>query len=167
SCSDNLAADPAEGLRAPPWLSSSFCPQRQFIAVRAGRAQQKPRSGQIVPEALDKPTQLAFIISGGSRKFGERNNPPVPLIQRGEEPPFSRRQLMPPPTLEDEREVLAIHARISIHQISGRDLRTTASAAAAPRRSGHEPIWSFNPVSIEPIDVLFGFSRIRNVTESP
>jgi len=145
SFSDSLAADPADRLREPPRLSSSFSPQRQFIAVRTVRKQQKPRSGQIVPESLDKPTQLAFIISGGSRKFGERNNPPVPLIQRGEEPPFSRRQLVPPPTLEDEREVLAIHARISIHQISGRDLRTTASAEAAPRRSSHEPLWSSIP----------------------
>jgi integrase len=145
SFSDSLAVAPGDRFGEAPRLTSFFCSQHQLIPVRAVRKQQKPRSSQIAPEPLDKPAQLALIISGGSHKFGERNNPPVPLIQRGEEPPFCRRQLIPPPTLEDEREVLPIYARIRIHQISGRDLRTTASAEAAPKRSSHEPLWWSSP----------------------
>ena len=40
---------------------------------------------------------------------------------------------MPLPTLEDKREVVPIYARISIHQIRGRDLGTAAPATNVPK----------------------------------
>jgi hypothetical protein len=44
---------------------------------------------------------------------------------------------MPLPTLEDKREVLPIYARISIHQIRGRDLGTAAPAVTSRKSAWH------------------------------
>jgi hypothetical protein len=85
------------------------------------RAQQKPRSDQAAPEAGDLCAYFALSISGRCRELCRRNDPPVPLVQRREELPFRRRQLMPEPTLEDKREVLPIHPGINVHQIRGGD----------------------------------------------
>jgi hypothetical protein len=52
---------------------------------------------------------FALSISGRCRELCRWNDPPVPLVQRREELPFRRRQLMPEPTLKDKREVLLIH----------------------------------------------------------
>jgi hypothetical protein len=109
------------------------------------RAQQKPRSDQAAPEAGDLCAYFALSISGRCRELCRRNDPPVPLVQRREELPFRRRQLMPEPTLEDKREVLPIHPGINVHQIRVGDFCAAASAETPPgwtylrQRLGDEP----------------------------
>jgi hypothetical protein len=44
---------------------------------------------------------------------------------------------MPLPTLEDKREVLPIYARISVHQIRGRDLGTASPAVTSRKSAWH------------------------------
>ena len=96
------------------------------------REQQKPRSNQAAPEAVDLCAYPALSISGRCRELRNRNDSTVPLVQRREELPFRRRQLMPPPTLEDKREVLPIYTGINVDQIRGGDLCAAASAEAPP-----------------------------------
>jgi hypothetical protein len=74
--------------------------------VRDVRNHQKPRSSQTAPKALYKSAQFVLGISGRCRELRERNDPPVPLVQRREQSPFRRRQLTSLPTLEEKREVL-------------------------------------------------------------
>jgi hypothetical protein len=135
----NASCTHAVPARAPPSL---FFPHDQFIAVLDVRNHQKPRSSQAAPEALYKSAQFVLGISGRCRELRERNDPPVPLVQRREELPFRRRQLMPEPTLEDKREVLPIYARIGVHQVRGGDLCATAPAEAPPGQTCHEYLWS-------------------------
>jgi hypothetical protein len=85
---------------------------------------------------------VALSNSGRCRELRERNDPPVPLVQRREELPFRRRQLMPSPTLEDKREVLPIYTGINVDQIRGGDLCAAASAEKPPRWTWHEHLWS-------------------------
>jgi hypothetical protein len=125
--------------RAPPSL---FFPHDQFMAVRDVRNHQKPRSSQAPPKALYKSAQFALGISGRCRELRERNDPPVPLVQRREQSPFRRRQLTSLPILEEKREVLPIYARIGIHQVRGGDLCATAPAEAPPGQTCHEYLWS-------------------------
>jgi hypothetical protein len=102
------------------------------------REQQKPRSNQAAAEAVDLRAYLALSISGRCREFREWNDAPVPLIQRREELPFRRRQLMLPPTLEDKREVLPIDTGINVDQIRGGDLCAAASTETPPAWAWHE-----------------------------
>jgi hypothetical protein len=120
---------------APPSL---FFPHDQFIAVRDVRNHQKPRSSQAAPEALYKSAQFALGISGRCRELRERDDPPMPLVQRREQSPFRRRQLTSLPTLEEKREVLPIYARIGVHQVRGGDLGATAPTEAPPGQTCHE-----------------------------
>src|SRR5258707_15551222 len=106
------------------------------------REQQKPRSDQAAPEAVDMRAYVALSNSGRCRELRERNDPPVPLVQRREELPFRRRQLMPAPTLNDKREVLPIYTGINVHQIRGGDLCAAASAETPPGWTCHEHLWS-------------------------
>lgn len=96
------------------------------------REQQEPRSKQTAPEAVDLCAYLALSISGRCCELRDWNDPPVPVVKRREELPFRRRQLMPPPTLEDKREVLPIYTGINVDQIRGGDLCAAASAEAPP-----------------------------------
>jgi hypothetical protein len=88
---------------------------------------------QTAPEAANNSPQLALRISGCCRQFHQRNYSPVPLVQRRKDPPFRRRQPIPPPTLEHKREVLPIYTGINIHQIRCEDLGTAAPAETSPR----------------------------------
>jgi len=108
---------------------------------------------------MDKAVKVALGISGRCRKLRQRNDPPVPLVQRCKEPPFCRRQLLPPPALEDKREVLPIYTRISIHQIRGCYLGATASAEP---RAWHEPPLIIKSIFFDFDDGLFRFVRIQN-----
>jgi hypothetical protein len=108
--------------------------------VRVVRQHEKPRSNEAAPEALDKCAYIPLGVPGRCRELRERNDPPVPLVQRRKEPPFCRRQLMPPPTLKDKREMLPIYARISVHQIGGGDLSAAASAETPPGLTWHEHV---------------------------
>ena len=135
----NASCTHAVRARAPPSL---FFPHDQFIAVRDVRNHQKPRSSQAAPKALYKSAQFALGISGRCRELRERNDPPVPLVQRCEQSPFRRRQLTSLPTLEEKREVLPIYARIGVHQVRGGDLCATAPAEAPPGQTCHEYLWS-------------------------
>ena len=105
--------------------------------MRAVRQYAKPRSNQAAPEALNNSAQLVPKILGCCCEFRQRNYSPVPLVQRRKNLPFHRRQPMPLPTLEDKREVLPIYARISIHQIRGRDLGTAAPAVTSRKSAWH------------------------------
>jgi hypothetical protein len=105
--------------------------------MRAVRQYAKPRSNQVAPEALNNSAQLVLRILGCCCEFRQRNYSPVPLVQRRKNLPFHRRQPMPLPTLEDKREVLPIYARISIHQIRGRDLGTAAPAVTSRKSAWH------------------------------
>lgn len=102
------------------------------------RDQQKPRSNQAAPEAVDLCAYVALSNSGRCRELRERNDPPVPLVQRREELPLRRPQLMPPPTVEDEREVFPIYTGINVDQIRGGDLCAAASAETPPGWTWHE-----------------------------
>jgi hypothetical protein len=108
------------------------------------REQQKPRSNQAAPEAVDVCAHVARSHSDRCRELRERNDPPVPLVQRREELPFRRRQLMQAPTLNDKREVLPIYTGINVHQIRGGDFCAAASAETPPGRTWHEHLWSSN-----------------------
>jgi hypothetical protein len=66
------------------WRLDGICVDDQFIAVRAVRAHQKPRSSQAALEALDVSAQPALGNSGRCRELRERNDPSVPLVQRRE-----------------------------------------------------------------------------------
>jgi hypothetical protein len=105
--------------------------------MRAVRQHAKPRSNQAAPEAVNNSGQVVLRILGCCREFRQRNYSPVPLVQRRKSLPFGRRQPMPPPTLEDNREVLPIYARISIHQIRGRDLGAAAPAVTSRKSTSH------------------------------
>jgi hypothetical protein len=61
-----------------------------------------------VPKAVNNPAQLALWIARCCREFRWRNYSRVPLVQRRKDLPFLWCQPMPPPTLEDKREVLPI-----------------------------------------------------------
>jgi hypothetical protein len=87
-------------------------------------------------------TPTSSCISGRCRELRERNDPPVPLVQRREQSPLRRRQLTSLPTLEEKREVLPIYARIGVHQVRGGDLCATAPAEAPPGQTSHEYLWS-------------------------
>jgi hypothetical protein len=105
--------------------------------MRAVRQHAKPRSNQAAPEAVNNSAQLVLRILGCCREFRQRNYSPVPLVQRRKNLPFRWRQPMPLPTLEDKREVVPIYARISIHQIRGRDLGTAAPAVTSRKSAWH------------------------------
>jgi hypothetical protein len=133
--------------------------------VRAVRQHQKSRSNQAAPEAINNSVQLALSISGRCRELCQRNDPPVPLVERRKESPFCWRQLMPPAILEDKREVFPIYVRISIHQIRGGDLGAARGAKARPQQRSSSasesremaPLGEYQqcapvPVDLRPVD---------------
>ena len=124
------------------------------------RKQQKPRLSQASSEPKDKPAQFALGMPGRCRELREWNNPSVPLVQRREQKPFRQRQLTPPLTLEDKREVLPIYTRINVHQIRNCDLCAAASAEAPLGPTGHEDLCS--SIFLDFDDDLFRCSRIPN-----
>jgi hypothetical protein len=131
--------------------------------MRVVRQHRKTRSNQAAPKARNNSAQLALNILGCCLKLRQRNYSPVPLVQRRKDQPFHRRQPIPPPILENNREVLPIYTGISIHQIRDGDLGT---APPAKRLLGLAPIQAwilqfFSPAGAAGGDALAREAYVR------